>query len=191
MWEPVMTVRLKWRAGWRAVLIALMAPMVLAAGCAKPPPPPPPPPPPTVIDITVAVAADVNPDARGRASPLVARLFELKSLAAFDGADFFALSEKDKDTLGPDLVAKEELLLQPGEQRQFKRTLDPATRFVAVVAAYRDIERARWRASMPVALNKTTAVKLGAQQRAITIGPAAGLGLGSAPARSDPGVAVP
>ena len=122
-----------------------------------------------MVEVSVAVAADVNPDARGRASPLVARLFELKSLAAFDGADFFALSERDKDTLGADLVAKEELLLQPGEQRKFKRTLDPATRFVAVVAAYRDIERARWRTSMPVVLNKTTPVTLSAQQRTIEI----------------------
>jgi type VI secretion system protein VasD len=170
-----MTVRWNWRAARRAALIVLAA---IAAGCAKPvvpppPPAPPPPPPPSVIEISLAVAADVNPDARERASPLVARLFELKTLAAFDGADFFALTEHDKDTLGPDLVAKEELLLQPGEQRTFKRTLDPATRFVAVVAAYRDIERARWRATMPVALNQTMPVTLSVQQREIALAPAA------------------
>ena len=186
-----MAVRRNWLATRRAALSALVAPLVLAAGCAKPGAlaRPAPAPLPTEIVVNIVVAPNVNPDARGRASPMVVRLFELKNLAAFDGADFFALSEKDKDTLGPDLVVREELLLQPGEQRQFRRTLDPATRFIAVVAGYRDIDRARWRASMPVAPNQTTLVTLDAGQRAVRLGPVLGPGPAPGPAAALPGAA--
>jgi type VI secretion system protein VasD len=117
----------------------------------------------------VAVAPNVNPDSRGRASPIVTRLFELKSLAAFQSADFFSLFDRDKETLGNDLVAKEELVLQPGENRQFKREMQADTRFVAMIAGYRDIERSRWRASTPVPLNETTIVTIAVQERDISI----------------------
>ena len=102
-------------------------------------------------------------------SPIVTRLFELKSLAAFDSADFFSLFDRDKDTLGNDIVAKEELVLQPGDNRQFKREMHADTRFVAMVAGYRDIERSRWRASIPVPLNETTPVTISVQERDLSI----------------------
>jgi type VI secretion system protein VasD len=100
----------------------------------------------------------VNPDAHGRASPVVVRVYELTSPAIFNTADFFSLYERDRETLGPELVAVEELQLVPGEKRALDRTLQPTTRHLAVTAAFRQIERAQWRATMPVPLNKTTAV---------------------------------
>ena len=154
------------------VCAALMSIILLLAlgGCAKPPPPPPKP---TILQISVAVDPNVNPDARGRASPVVARLLELKTLAAFQSADFFSLFDRDRESLGGDLVAKDELVLQPGESRQFRRELQPDTRFVAVVAGFRDIERARWRASIPVAVNETTLVTISVRERDISISQAA------------------
>lgn len=152
------------RVGFSAALTSLILNLSLSS-CAKPPPPPKP----SIFQISVAVAANVNPDARGRASPIVARLLELKSVATFQSADFFSLFDRDKESLGNDLVAREELVLQPGETRQFKRELHPDTRFVAVVAGYRDIERSRWRASVPVPLNETTPVTISLQQRDISI----------------------
>ena len=158
------------RAGWRVSLSLLILNFSLL-GCAKPPPPPPPPPPPkpTIFQVNLGVAPDVNPDARGRASPVVARLFELKSLASFENADFASLFDRDKETLGNDLVAKEEMVLQPGENRKFTRELNAQTRFVAVVAGYRDIERSRWRASLPAPLHETTPVTISVQERDILI----------------------
>ena len=152
------------RAGFSATLTSLILNLALS-GCAKPPPPPKP----TIFQVTLAVASNVNPDMRGRASPIVARLFELKSLAVFQSADFFSLFDRDKESLGNDLVAKEELVLKPGENRNFKRELHPDTRFVAVVAGYRDIERSRWRASMQVPLNQITPVTISVQERDISI----------------------
>ncbi|SAL79202.1 putative lipoprotein [Caballeronia terrestris] len=137
----------------RACLVALLC--VIVAGCKSPPPPPPP----TVVKLTVSVLATANPDRSGRPSPIVVRVYELKSTAAFDSADFFTLYAKDQAALGADLNAKNEFLLRPGESK----TLDPApvqpgTKFIAVVAAFRDIERSRWRATFPVPPNKTSPV---------------------------------
>ena len=153
------------RASFGAALASLVLSLTLAS-CAKPPPPPPKP---TILQISLTVDLNANPDARGRASPVVARLLELKSLAAFQSTDFFSLFDRERDALGSDLVAKEELLLQPGESQQLTRELQPDTRFVAVLAAYRDIERSRWRASIPVTLNETTPVTISVRERDVII----------------------
>ena len=151
------------RAGFFTALISVLLNFALS-GCAQTPPPKP-----TVLEINVLVADNVNPDARGRASPIVMRLFELKSLAIFQSADYFSLFDRDKESLGNDLVAKEELVLRPGENRQLTRELHPDSRFVAVVSGYRDLERSRWRAWVPVTLNKTTSITVSIQQREISI----------------------
>ncbi|SPB18850.1 membrane protein [Caballeronia novacaledonica] len=117
---------------------------------------PPPPPAPTIVRISVNALAGVNPDHAGRPSPVVVRVYELKTTAAFDAADFFTLYGKDQATLGGDLNAKNEYMLRPGDSRSVEQTVQPGTKFVAVVAAYRDIERSRWRASAPVPANQTT-----------------------------------
>lgn len=159
-----MVLQSRLRTGWRVSLSLLILNFALL-GCAKPPPPPKP----TIFQVNLEVASNANPDARGRASPVVARLFELKSLASFENADFVLLFERDKEALGNDLVAKEEFMLHPGETRKFTRELNTETRFVAVVAGYRDLERSRWRASLPTPLHETTPVTISVQERDILI----------------------
>jgi type VI secretion system protein VasD len=127
------------------------------------------PPKPAVIQTSVTVANDVNPDARGRASPIVLRLFELKNLGAFQSADFFSLLERDKEALGGELVAREEFTLSPGEKRQFERALQADTRYVAVVAAFRDLEKSSWRASIPVRVSQSMPVSISLRSRDVTI----------------------
>ncbi|WBS00575.1 type VI secretion system lipoprotein TssJ [Pseudoduganella sp. SL102] len=146
---------------------ALLA--VLLSACAGAPKAEPPPAPPTVIQATIAVAADANPDAGGRASPVVVRLFELKNLATFEKADFFSLFEKGRETLGADLLSDEEFVLQPGESRRFERRLQDGALHVAVVAGFRDLDRSSWRGSIAVRARATTPVAIGVQQRRITI----------------------
>lgn len=129
---------------WPASVRALVLLAALVAGCAKPPPPPPKPIV-TPIALTLIAGADVNPDARGRASPLTVRVYALKSTGAFDSADFFTLFEKDQATLGAEMIQREEMLLRPGESRKLEMTLPADAKALGVIAAYRDLERARWR----------------------------------------------
>lgn len=124
----------------RRMLLALPA-LAMAAGCAKPPPPPKP----TLVKVVFSAQANVNPDARGRPSPVTVRMYGLKSRASYDTADFFALYEKDKETLGADLVFKEEFQLLPNESRTLDKTLAPDVVYLGMFAAFRDLERSEWR----------------------------------------------
>jgi len=137
--------------------------------CASAPPPPPPPPPPTVLQATIIVLPNVNPDARGRPSPVVFRFYELKALAAFTTADFFALLDKDKEILGAELVAREEFQLMPGEQRKLERKVQADTRYIGAIAAFRDLERAQWRATMTVIPQRTSTVEIKLDGSKVTI----------------------
>lgn len=135
-------------AGWRGLTrLALTLGVLAVVACAKPPPPPPPPPPPVVseIQLQVVAGADVNPDARKRASPVTVRIYALKSAAPFEAADFFSLFEKDTATLGSELVQREEFLMRPGDQKALPLKFGPEVKAIGVMVAFRDLERARWR----------------------------------------------
>lgn len=149
---------------WPASVRALLLLAALVAGCAKPPLPPKPVV--TPVAMTLTAAADANPDARGRASPLSVRVYALKTTGAFDSADFFTLFEKDQATLGAELVQREELLLRPGESKKLDMTLPADAKALGVIAAYRDLERARWREVQVVepGIALEVRVNLGARQ---------------------------
>jgi len=117
--------------------------LVAAAGCSSPPPPPKPIT--TPVAMTLVAGDDANPDARGRASPLTVRVYALKTSGAFESADFFSLFEKDQATLGAEMAQREELLLRPGDSRKIEMTLAADIKAIGVMAAYRDLDRARWR----------------------------------------------
>ena len=118
----------------------------LVVGCGSPPKPPPP----AKIAGTIQAAPDLNPSVSARPSPLRMRVYELKSATAFNQADFMALYQSDQAALGADLAAREEFILQPGESRPWVKTLAAETRFIGIVALYRDLERATWRTVVPV-----------------------------------------
>lgn len=153
-------VRIAPQSARRAALMLGVA--LLAASCGSPPPKPVV----TPVSLNLVASADANPDARGRASPLTVRVYVLKAPGPFEGADFFSLYDKDQATLGAELVKREELLLKPGESRKLEFTLEPDAKNIAVLAAYRDLERARWRDLKPLEVGKpnTFTVNLAARQ---------------------------
>jgi len=143
-------------------VLGLAAAGLSMAGCASKPVV-------TTVAVTLTAGPDANPDARGRASPLTVRVYALKSPGPFEGADFFSLFEKDQATLGAELVQREEVLLRPGESRKLDFNLPPDAKAIGVMAAFRDLDRARWREVRPVATGKAQSldVLLGARQMRI------------------------
>lgn len=99
---------------------------------------------------TIQASQLVNPSTSKRPSPLLLRVYELKTAAVFNSADFMTLYQRDKAELGADMLGKEEFVLAPGESKTFAKTLAMDTRFLGVVAAYRDVEHAKWRSIVPV-----------------------------------------
>jgi type VI secretion system protein VasD len=113
----------------------------------------------STVNVTMSADKDVNPDINDRPSPIVARIYELKSLSVFNNADFFNLFEQDVALLNEEMLMRDELHFQPGEVKNLTRDLQPDTRFVGVIGAYRDIENATWRRSIEINVHgKTTFV---------------------------------
>lgn len=114
----------------------------------------------TKWDVMLTASEQVNPDLHGRPSPVVVRLLELRHAAAFDNADFFGLYTHAEQTLPKDWLSSEELELRPGEQLALKLRLQPDTRFVGVLAAYRDLPSVQWRWVIPVESRQLTRTEL-------------------------------
>ena len=65
--------------------------------------------------MTVATGADTNPDSAGRPSPVVIRVYQLRTDAAFSKVEFFALFDDDQKVLGQELISRDEFVLAPSE----------------------------------------------------------------------------
>jgi type VI secretion system protein VasD len=151
--------------GFRWLFAALTIVAALPA-CGKAPPPAPPAAPVITIAappdarikamMTLSATADTNPDASGRPSPVVVRVFQLRGDGAFSAADYFPLYDDDKMVLGAELITRDEFVLAPGERRSLEVTLAADTRFVGTIAAFRDIRNAQWRALIPAPRNGLT-----------------------------------
>jgi type VI secretion system protein VasD len=103
--------------------------------------------------MTLSSGADSNPNREGRPSPVVVRVYQLKVDTAFTNAAFEPLFDDDKQVLADGFVTRDEFTLTPGERRVIEVALAADTRFVGVVAAFRDIANAEWRAVVPAPRN--------------------------------------
>jgi type VI secretion system protein VasD len=142
-------------------LLLVAGSIALTAGCGSGAPP--------LLQGSIKADAATNPDAHGRPSPIVVRVYELKALGAFNAADFFSLVDKESETLGGELVGREEYDLRPAEVKPYKRQLQPDTKFIGVVAAFRDLENSRWRQSAAVPAKREVTITVGVEARAVTV----------------------
>jgi type VI secretion system protein VasD len=150
----------------RALLIASVAAAALvAAGCGGKDKTPPP----TVVKSSLQSSVELNPDMRGRASPLLLRVYELKSASTFNATDFYSLFDKDEQLMAADIQGREEISVMPGDRKTFERQFKPDSKYIAVLGAYRDIEHARWRAVYEIAPGKTTQVSIYVGKLAVSI----------------------
>ena len=121
----------------------------------------------TKLNLKLTASDQLNPDLNGRPSPIVVRLFELKHPVAFENADFFSLYERAKESLVPDMVATEELELRPGETVELKLSVEEGSRYVGVLAAYRDLPDTKWRYTLQVTPMEVTDADLTLDQSGI------------------------
>jgi type VI secretion system protein VasD len=115
---------------------------------------------PAKVVIRIASSTELNPDMMGRASPIVVRVYELKSDDIFNNADFFALYDEDASILGDDMTARDEMNIPPGENVSIEKELDIEARYIGVIAAYRDLDNAIWRGSIETPLDETTYINV-------------------------------
>ena len=118
----------------------------------------------TDLQIDFIVDADINPDESGAASPLFIRMYELKKAKMADKADFIGLYERDKKTLGADMVAKHELKrFKPGESRSEHFVINKDANYVVLFAEFLDFKDSKFKLIVPVVANNVFQNKVSIQ----------------------------
>lgn len=126
--------------------LLLLPAALLAARCALGPKPP------AVLNLTMVGGTGQNADPTGKAAPVVIKLYQLTSAAKFKSRDWTALTENEAATLGEDEAApSQQFVVAPGETQTRTINLRNGVSAVGIIALYRDIDHAHWRASAPVA----------------------------------------
>jgi len=97
------------------------------------------------LDLAIHAGGSLNPDDKGRASPVLVRLYELKTPSTFEQADYYTLESTDRTVLMQDLLARDEFILRPGEFRDVERKLNPDAQALGFLVGYRDLGKATWR----------------------------------------------
>jgi type VI secretion system protein VasD len=152
-----------------------MLALVLLSSCKTKPPPPPPPPKPVIAHVSAVGSDQLNPDGSSRPSPVVLRLFQLHSSAEFNDAGFGALYDKEQETLGANLLGREQTLLHPGETWHIDLQMNANARFVGVLAGFRD--QKQWHALTAVPTKdgiptlKSGIVTIHVEKNVVTIDP--------------------
>lgn len=123
---------------WLNIMLYMVALCVLV-GCSRP-----------RVELAVASQPNVNPDYSGRPSPVVVKVYELRNAVAFKQADFQMLFEHPMQALGADVVAADELVFVPGEARTILYMPGMDSRFLGIVAGFRQMERGHWRTLRPI-----------------------------------------
>jgi type VI secretion system protein VasD len=144
----------------RGLAITALLPLLAGCGGGKPPPP-------VIAELHITAAADINPDEAARAAPVMLKIFQLSSTGGFDAIDFYQLG--DGAALGRDLVAQDELSIAPGDHRDVSQPLKDGAHYLAVVAAFRAIDRASWKSVVAVPPQGTTALNVEVSGTRVTI----------------------
>ena len=146
------------------VVLASLAVAALLSGCGDAPPLPPPP---GILDITIAADQDINPDDRNRPSPVIVTLYQLSAKGAFSAEDYFALS--DGKQIAPDLMARDQISINPGERKTLSEPVKETAQFFAIVASFQQIDKAAWKAVVQVPAHGTTNITAHLTGKAVTL----------------------
>lgn len=102
---------------------------------------------PSEFSLVLSASPSLNPDIEGRPSPIWVRVYQLRSVGVFKTAEFEPLFANDVAVLGAEMLERSEFVLTPN---QVVEANDPIkvhedTRFIGVIAAYHEINLAKWR----------------------------------------------
>ena len=143
--------------------LALLPAALLLAHCGPEPKPP------AVLTLVIIGSKDQNPDINGKPAPIAVRIYQLTATAKFERGDVFALTEHETKTLGADDAGSQEFVISPGQSRTLTIELKPQVQAIGVVALYRDIDKAQWRAHAPAATSGPTKLTLTIAKLAIAL----------------------
>ena len=138
-------------AGLSTIGVAVLAAGLGACSHSSPPPAQPPGPGPGAcpspepLRINLRASAHLNPSEKGEPLATVVRVYQLKGTGKIAVASFDDLLDHDKDALGEDFVAVQEVTLSPGATVDPPLVRSPEATHVAVVALFRKPYSTTWR----------------------------------------------
>jgi type VI secretion system protein VasD len=141
----------RWRQVWdsqvdcgRRVVLALGFAVVFGA-CAtvKPPPEPCKEPPP--IAVLLEASERINPDDRGNSLATIVQVLQLKDIRRLEASEFQDVWQRPKEVLEDDLIATDELTLEPGQTLTRQLARDEKANFIVVFGVFRRPAGQVWR----------------------------------------------
>ena len=106
----------------------------------------------TDLQLSFVVDKSVNPDDSKVSSPLIIRMYELKSTKAFENANFIDLYERDSEVLGKTMITQQSLKpIQPSEDSTARFVLSKGTKYIGLYAEFLQYEDAKYKVIIPVA----------------------------------------
>jgi type VI secretion system protein VasD len=148
-------------------VISLLVLTVLTVGCASINPFSPEEETNVKLEMVIEAAHDVNPDTNGVPSPIELRLYQLNSLSEFEQADFFTLY--NEEPLQSTLLDTRIFLMSPSQLEELKTDLKPDTQYIAIIAAYQDIDNAVWKDVIRVRDSRGFLKKMISSQKVMTL----------------------
>lgn len=112
----------------RKISISLFLPVfLLMSGCSAP-----------SLKVQLVAEEALNQDVQGDSYSVLVRFYQLTDPAIFENASVSSLFHEDESLLGLTLVGKEELMVSPGLVTQLEMPKIEETKYMGVVAFYRD-----------------------------------------------------
>lgn len=140
-------------------------PLFGMTGCADEPEGPPP----TPVTADVEASPFLNPDRNNRPSPIVVIVYGLTDDAKFKNAGFFELYEQEQATLGDAVKSRQEFIIAPGDIKTLDLEIDPAATFLGVLAAFRDIDNAKFSAITTLTPGEPLSIQIKLQSKEIVL----------------------
>ncbi len=101
---------------------------------------------PTVpVSFHIKAEQNINGDYREHTLPVSIRIYQLNQLSAFQEATFRQLWKKDQQVLADTLLATKEITVIPGAELNFKLDRKPETKYIGIIAIFRDPHHSQWR----------------------------------------------
>jgi type VI secretion system protein VasD len=122
----------------------------------------------TELELSIRAGERINVNELEQPSPVVLRIYELRTTEGFLAADFFDLYDREQTRLGTELLGRREVTLIPGRTvTQDRRKLAEETRHLGALAAFRDLDGAEWRVAAPIRQGRVNRLSLVAEGRGI------------------------
>jgi type VI secretion system protein VasD len=127
--------------------------------------------PPRNVSLTLAAAPNLNAATDQKPLALVVRLYALKDPTSFQQAPFdtFTDPNKEKSTLGADLLSVREVTLIPGQRYNVTEKVSREAQAFGVVALFRDPALQRWKFAFDPAKSEKSGIMIGLHNCAMTV----------------------